>query len=119
MARIAFLGLGVMGAPMARHLAASGHDLVVFNRSPAKAEAWVAANGGAKAASVAEAATDADAVIACVGNARDVAEAAEAAFGAMGEGPLFIDHPTVSARLARLLAEEAGTRGLLCVDAPV
>jgi 3-hydroxyisobutyrate dehydrogenase len=119
MARIAFLGLGVMGAPMARHLAAAGHDLIVFNRGPAKAAAWVARHGGADAASVAEAASGADAVIACVGNDRDVAEVAEAAFGAMREGALFIDHTTVSARLARLLAAEAQGRGLLCVDAPV
>ena len=119
MARIAFLGLGVMGAPMARHLAAAGHALVVYNRSHHKAFAWVAANGGANAASVAEAAAGADAVIACVGNDRDVAEVAEAAFPAMGEGALFIDHTTISARLARLLAEEAEGRGLRCVDAPV
>jgi 3-hydroxyisobutyrate dehydrogenase len=119
MARIAFLGLGVMGGPMAGHLAAAGHDLVVYNRSPEKAEAWVAAHGGGRAASAAEAAAGADAVIACVGNDRDVAEVAEAAFGAMRAGALFVDHTTVSARLARLLAGEASARGLLCVDAPV
>ena len=119
MARIAFFGLGVMGAPMARHLAAAGHDLVVYNRSQGKTLAWIAANGGANAASVAEAAAGADAVVACVGNDGDVAEVAGAAFGAMHEGALFIDHTTVSARLARLLAEEAEGRGLLCVDAPV
>jgi 3-hydroxyisobutyrate dehydrogenase len=119
MARIAFLGLGVMGAPMAGHLAAAGHDLIVYNRTPAKAGAWVAAHGGTAAASVAEAAAGADAVIACVGADRDVAEVAEAAFGAMRQGALFIDHTTVSARLARLLADDAGSRGLLCVDAPV
>ena len=119
MARIAFLGLGVMGAQMARHLAEAGHDLIVHNRSPEKAEAWVAAHGGKAAASVAGAAAGADAVIACVGNDRDVAEVGEAAFGAMRQGALFVDHTTVSARLARLLAEEAAGRGLLCVDAPV
>jgi len=108
-----------MGAPMARHLAAAGHDLVVYNRSQGKTLAWIAANGGANAASVAEAAAGADAVVACVGNDGDVAEVAGAAFGAMHEGALFIDHTTVSARLARLLAEEAEGRGLLCVDAPV
>ena len=101
MARIAFVGLGVMGAPMARHLAGAGHALIVHNRSPHKAEAWVAANGGEAAASVAEAAAEADAVIACVGNDRDVAEVAEAAFGAMRAGALFVDHTTVSARIAR------------------
>jgi 3-hydroxyisobutyrate dehydrogenase len=119
MAKIAFLGLGVMGAPMARHLAAAGHDLTVYNRSSDKTRAWVATNGGAAAAGVADAAAGADAVIACVGADRDVAEVAEAAFGAMREGALFIDHTTVSARLARLLADDAASRGLLCVDAPV
>ena len=119
MARIAFLGLGVMGAPMARHLAGAGHDLVVCNRSPEKAAAWVAANGGAAAPAAAEAAAGADAVIACVGADKDVEEVASAAFGAMREGALWIDHTTVSARLARRLAEEGETRGLLCVDAPV
>ena len=119
MAKIAFLGLGVMGAPMARHLAAAGHGLTVYNRSPEKAETWVAANGGRLVASVAEAAAGADAVIACVGADKDVAEVAEGAFGAMREGAVFIDHTTVSARLARLLAGEAAARGLLCVDAPV
>jgi 3-hydroxyisobutyrate dehydrogenase len=119
MARIAFLGLGVMGAPMARHLAAAGHDLVVHNRSPQKAEAWVAAHGGTRAADPAEAAAGADAVIACVGNDEDVAAVAEAAFPAMREGTLFIDHTTVSARLARELAEKAEARALHSVDAPV
>lgn len=119
MARIAFLGLGVMGAPMARHLAAAGHDLVVYNRGPEKAEAWVAANGGRRASSAAEAAAEADAVIACVGADKDVEEVASAAFEAMREGALFIDHTTISARLARRLAQDAETRGLNCVDAPV
>jgi len=119
MALVAFLGLGVMGAPMARHLAAAGHHLAVYNRSPEKAASWVAAHGGAQAASVAEAAAGADAVIACVGDDRDVEEVAGAAFGAMRAGALFVDHTTVSARLARRLAAEADGRGLLCVDAPV
>jgi len=108
-----------MGAPMARHLAAAGHDLIVYNRTLAKAEAWVAANGGKAAVDLADAAEEADAVIACVGNDGDVAEVAQAAFGAMRRGAVWIDHTTVSARLARLLAEEAGMRGLLSVDAPV
>ena len=119
MARIAFLGLGVMGAPMARHLAAQGHDLIVYNRSPAKAEAWVAAHGGKKAGSAVEAANGAETVIACVGNDRDVEEVATAAFGAMTPGALFIDHTTVSARLARHLADDAEALGLHFVDAPV
>ena len=122
MARIAFLGLGVMGAPMARHLAAAGHDLVVFNRSPEKAQAWVEAHGGKTAAGAAEAAEGAEAVIACVGADRDVEEVTigpDGAFGAMAEGALFVDHTTASARLARRLAEEGEKRGLLVVDAPV
>ncbi len=122
MARIAFLGLGVMGAPMARHLAAAGHELIVHNRSPEKARAWVAAHGGAAAGSAAEAAAGADAVIACVGADPDLEQVtigADGAFGAMGKGALFIDHTTVSARIARRLAEEGEARGLLVVDAPV
>ncbi|HYI64339.1 MAG TPA: NAD(P)-dependent oxidoreductase [Allosphingosinicella sp.] len=119
MARIAFLGLGVMGAPMARHLAEAGHDLVVYNRGPEKAEAWVAAHGGAAAPDAAQAAADSDAVIACVGADKDVEEVASAAFGAMREGALFIDHTTISARLARRLAADGEGRGFLVVDAPV
>jgi 3-hydroxyisobutyrate dehydrogenase len=122
MARIAFLGLGVMGAPIARHLASTGHELIVHNRSPDKANAWVTANGGGQAASPAEAATDADAVIACVGRDEDVEAVtlgAEGAFPAMRRGALFIDHTTVSARLARRLAADGEERGILSVDAPV
>ena len=122
MARIAFLGLGVMGAPMAGHLAAAGHELAVYNRSPGKAEAWVAEHRGTRADSAAEAAEGAEAVIACVGADRDVEEVTlgpSGAFGAMPQGSLFIDHTTVSARLARQLAEEGAGRGIACVDAPV
>ncbi|WP_129790990.1 NAD(P)-dependent oxidoreductase [Sphingosinicella sp. CPCC 101087] len=122
MARIAFLGLGVMGAPMARHLAAAGHSLTVYNRSPAKAREWVDRHGGASAGSAAEAADGADAVIACVGADRDVEEVTtgpRGAFEAMAEGALFVDHTTASARLARRLAEEGEGRGLRVVDAPV
>ena len=122
MARIAFLGLGVMGAPMARHLAEAGHDLIVYNRGAAKAEAWVANHGGRATRSAAEAASGADAVIACVGNDGDVEQVTlgpEGAFGAMAEGALFVDHTTVSARLARRLAEDGERRGLHVVDAPV
>jgi 3-hydroxyisobutyrate dehydrogenase len=122
MARIAYLGLGVMGAPMARHLAAAGHEVIVYNRTAAKAEAWVAANGGACAPSPAAAADGADAVIACVGRDADVEEVtlgASGAFGAMREGALFIDHTTASATLARRLAAAAAERGLHSVDAPV
>jgi 3-hydroxyisobutyrate dehydrogenase len=119
---IAYLGLGVMGGPMARHLAAAGHSLTVYNRTPAKADAWVAAHGGRSAATPAEAAMGADVVIACVGADADleaVTLGPEGAFAAMPAGALFIDHTTVSAAIARRLAGEGGARGLLVVDAPV
>ena len=122
MARIAFLGLGVMGAPMARHLAHAGHTLVVHNRTPEKARDWCERHGGSVAASAAEAAADADAVIACVGRDEDVEVVTlgpSGAFRVMREGALFVDHTTASARLARRLALEGGKTGLLCVDAPV
>ena len=122
MARIAFLGLGVMGAPMAGHLAAAGHQLAVYNRSSAKAEAWAARHGGRTASSPAEAADGADAVIACVGRDEDVEKVtlgAAGAFAAMRRGAIFIDHTTASARLARRLAGEADGLALHCVDAPV
>jgi 3-hydroxyisobutyrate dehydrogenase len=122
MAKIAFLGLGVMGAPMARHLAAAGHSLTVYNRTAAKAAAWVEANGGHAAASPREAAEAADAVIACVGDDADVEAVTigpAGAFAAMKAGSLFVDHTTVSARIARRMAEEGEKNGLLCLDAPV
>ncbi len=122
MARIAFIGLGIMGGPIARHLAKAGHDMTVFNRSRAKGEAWVAAHGGTLAASPAEAAKDAEVVISCVGTDDDLASVTlgrDGAFAAMAKGALFIDHTTVSARIARQLGVEAKGRGLLCVDAPM
>ena len=120
--KIAYLGLGVMGAPMARHLAAAGHSLVVYNRTPAKAEAWVALHGGSAAATPADAAAGADVVIACVGadaDLRAVTLGPEGSFAAMAPGSLFIDHTTVSASIARELAEAGSARGLHVVDAPV
>jgi 3-hydroxyisobutyrate dehydrogenase len=122
MSRIAFIGIGVMGGPMARHLASKGHELTVYNRSPAKAEAWVAAHGGRAAASPLEAARDQDAVIACVGNDDDLAEVTlgrEGAFRSMRPGSVFVDHTTVSAKIARQLAVEGKSRDIHCVDAPV
>ena len=115
---IAFIGLGVMGAPMARHLATAGHTLTVYNRTHAKAEAWVAANGGAIADTPADAARGKDAVIACVGNDDDLAMATlgpGGAFAAMRPDAVFIDHTTVSASIARRLASERA----LVIDAPV
>jgi 3-hydroxyisobutyrate dehydrogenase len=122
MAKLAYLGLGVMGAPMARHLAAAGHDLTVYNRSPAKAEAWVEANGGRAAASAAEAADGAEAVFSCVGTDDDLAEVTlgpAGAFRAMKPGALYVDHTTVSAKIARQLGVEGKDRGFLVLDAPV
>ncbi len=122
MSRIAFIGLGVMGGPIARHLGAAGHQMTVFNRSRHKTEAWVSAYGGTLAASPAEAAKDADIVISCVGTDDDLASVTlgrDGAFAAMTKGALFIDHTTVSARIARQLGVEARGRGLLCVDGPM
>ncbi len=118
MAKVAFLGLGVMGAPMAGHLAKAGHDVTVFNRTRAKADAWVAANAGRAAASPAEAAEGAAAVFACVGNDDDLRQVTlgeQGCFAAMAEDAVFVDHTTVSAAIAR---ELAGERALV-VDAPV
>ena len=122
MARIAFIGLGTMGAPMAGHLAKAGHELTVYNRSIGKAKSWAEAYGGAVAISPAKAAEDADIVISCVGTDDDLAQVAlgrEGAFRSMQPGGLFIDHTTVSARIARQLSVEGESLGLHCVDAPV
>ena len=122
MTDIAFIGLGVMGAPMAGHLAAKGHSVTVYNRTAEKAAAWVARHGGRAAPTPAAAATGAAAVFTCVGNDDDLAAVTlgpDGAFGAMQAGALFVDHTTVSAHIARGLAKEGEARGLLCVDAPV
>lgn len=111
-----------MGAPMARHLAAAGHAVTVYNRTAAKADAWVIANGGSSARSVTEAVAGADAVFTCVGNDDDLAGVVlgpDGAFAAMTPGAVFIDHTTVSASLARRLAQGGETLGLHVVDAPV
>jgi 3-hydroxyisobutyrate dehydrogenase len=125
--RIAFLGLGVMGAPMAGHLARAGHRVTVYNRTAKRAEAWTTRYAGegldvALAATPFEAATGQDAVLACVGNDGDLAEVvlSEAgALAAMAPGALFVDHTTVSPGIARRIAREAEGRGLLALDAPV
>jgi 3-hydroxyisobutyrate dehydrogenase len=122
MSRIAFIGIGIMGGPMARHLAAKGHELTVYNRTSGKAQAWVAAHGGRIADSPVEAARDQDAVITCVGNDDDLAEVTlgrAGAFRSMRPGSIFIDHTTVSAKIARQLAVEGKSKEILCVDAPV
>ncbi len=122
MAKVTFLGLGVMGAPMAGHLARAGHAVTVYNRTAAKADAWVAAHGGSAAPTPAEAARGAEFVMACVGNDDDlraVCLGEGGAFGAMSQGAVFVDHTTVSAQVTRELAAEAAARGVGYVDAPV
>lgn len=122
MAKLAFLGLGVMGFPMAGHLIAKGHQVVVFNRNPAKAAAWVAKHVGASAATPREAAAGADFVMACVGNDDDlraVCLGEDGAFAGMAAGAVFVDHTTVSATVTRELSAIAAGQGLGFVDAPV
>jgi 3-hydroxyisobutyrate dehydrogenase len=122
MARVAFIGLGVMGYPMAGHLARAGHDVVVFNRTSDKAKRWTEEYGGRAAATPAEAADDAEFVLACVGRDADVRQITlgeHGAFGAMAKGAVFVDHTTASAGLARELAEAAQERGFDFIDAPV
>ncbi|MCW1381241.1 NAD(P)-dependent oxidoreductase [Novosphingobium sp. KCTC 2891] len=122
---VSFLGLGTMGGAMARHLGKAGHRLTIYNRTMARAEAWMVANPGLAvraAASPAEAAEDADVVISCVGNDDDLADVVlspTGAFASLRRGAVFIDHTTVSARIARQIAVEGRDKELLCVDAPV
>ena len=124
--RLAFLGLGVMGYPMAGHLARAGHPVTVYNRSPAKAAAWVAEYGGTSsvnsAATPAAAAAGADIVFACVGNdddLRSVVLGDSGSFAGMKAGAVFVDHTTASAEVARELNAAAAALGLHFVDAPV
>ena len=125
--RIAFLGLGVMGAPMAGHLARQGHQVTAYNRTPARATDWLARYSSegfalATAETPAQAAAGQDVVITCVGNDADLAEVVlgdDGALAAMAEGALFIDHTTVSPAIARHIAQEAEGRGVLALDAPV
>ncbi|HSC19657.1 MAG TPA: NAD(P)-dependent oxidoreductase [Rhizomicrobium sp.] len=121
-ARIAFIGLGVMGYPMAGHLARAGHHMVVFNRTLARAEQWVSEYGGSAAVTPAAAAEGAEFVLACVGrdsDVRAVTTGPEGAFGGMQKGAVFVDHTTASAHLARELAADAEARGVSFIDAPV
>jgi 3-hydroxyisobutyrate dehydrogenase-like beta-hydroxyacid dehydrogenase len=122
MAKVAFLGLGVMGGPMARHLAAKGHEVTVWNRTAARAEAWVAAHGGRASATAREAALGQGFVMACVGNDDDlraVCLGPDGAFAGMDPGAVFVDHTTVSASVTRELHALAAARGVGFVDAPV
>ncbi len=120
--RVAFLGLGVMGYPMAGHLVKAGHQVTVFNRTAAKAAAWAAEHGGAHAPTPREAAAGADIVAACVGNdddLRSVVLGPDGAFAGMKPGAVFVDHTTASAEVARELHAAAQALGLHFVDAPV
>ena len=123
MAKVAFLGLGVMGFPMAGHLVAKGgHEVTVFNRTPAKSKAWAEKFGGKTAATPQAAAEGQDFVMACVGNDNDlraVTTGANGAFTAMKSGAIFVDHTTASAEVARELDAEATKLGFKFIDAPV
>lgn len=122
MASVAFLGLGVMGYPMAGHLQSAGHSVTVYNRTSAKAETWVAEHGGAMATTPAEAAQGADFVMACVGNdddLRGVCLGETGAFAGMSKGAIFVDHTTVSAKVTAELYAASAELGLSSVDAPI
>jgi len=122
MAKVAFLGLGVMGYPMAGHLVSAGHEVTVYNRTVAKAEAWVEGYRGTAAGSPGAAAAGAEFVMACVGNDDDlraVCEGPDGAFSGMSAGAVFVDHTTVSAAVTRDLHVAATDAGFDFVDAPV
>lgn len=122
MARCAFIGLGVMGYPMAGHLQAAGHEVTVYNRTSVKAEAWVDQHGGAMAATPAEAAQDAEFVFCCVGNDDDlraVTTGENGAFSTVASDAVFVDHTTASADVARELSRAAADAGFHFIDAPV
>jgi 3-hydroxyisobutyrate dehydrogenase len=119
MAKVAFIGLGVMGGPMAAHLKSAGHEVAAYNRNRARATAWAEKNGGRVCASVAEAVAERDVVFVCVGADADVREVFEAAAPSMKPGALFVDHTTASAELARELAARAEAQAFGFIDAPV
>ena len=122
---VAFIGLGVMGGAIARHIAAAGHRLTVFNRSPARVKQWQEANpalAARVASSPADAARDAEIVLTCVGNDDDLADVVlgpQGVFATLRQGGTFIDHTTVSARIARQIAVEARDKQVHCIDAPM
>ncbi|MCH9672212.1 MAG: NAD(P)-dependent oxidoreductase [Gammaproteobacteria bacterium] len=121
-ANVAFLGLGVMGYPMAGHLANAGHSVTVYNRSSAKADAWLKEYSGKAAATPAKAADGVDIVFACVGNDDDLRQVVlgdDGAFAGMSKGAIFCDHTTASAQAARELCETANSKGIGFLDAPV
>jgi 3-hydroxyisobutyrate dehydrogenase len=122
---VAFIGLGVMGGAIARHIGQAGHRLTIFNRSPGRVEAWQQANPGLATrigSSPADAARDADIVLTCVGNDDDLADVVlgpQGVFASLRQGGAFIDHTTVSAKIARQIAVEARDKHIHCVDAPM
>jgi 3-hydroxyisobutyrate dehydrogenase len=117
--KTAFIGLGVMGFPMAGHLKAAGHEVTVFNRSPDKAARWLERHGGASKPTIAEAVAGAELVCLCVGNDDDVRDVVAQALPAMGEGGVIVDHTTTSATVAREMDAAARAAGRWFVDAPV
>ena len=122
MTKVAFLGLGVMGYPMAGHLQSSGHDVTVYNRTAAKADKWMAEHGGVKADTPADAANGCDFVFACVGDDKDIASVTtgpDGAFQTMPADAVFIDNTTASADIARVLYDAARAKDLHFIDAPV
>jgi len=122
MTKVAFLGLGVMGYPMAGHLASGGHEVKVYNRTRSKAEKWVEAHGGSLGATPAEAAAGAELVLMCVGNDDDIRAVAlgdEGCLGAMATGTILVDHTTASATVAQTLDEACRAKGVGFVDGPV
>ena len=122
MANVAFLGLGVMGFPMAGHLHKAGHNVTVYNRTASKSKKWVNEYGGTSAKTPGQAAQGADFVMACVGNDNDlqtICTGPDGAFATMHNGAIFVDHTTVSAKITRELYERAATTGIGFVDAPV
>ena len=119
MSKVAFLGLGVMGYPMAGHLKAKGHDVSVYNRTTAKAEAWAKQHGGGVGKTVADAIAGCEIVMMCVGNDQDLMEVGQAALAAMSPGTVLVDHTTASADSARKLFALAKGKGIGFIDAPV
>ncbi len=120
--KTAFLGLGIMGFPMAGHLKKGGHEVTVYNRTAAKAQKWAATHGGRTAATPAEAARGAEIVFSCVGNDADLRSimlGEQGALAGMSKGALLVDHTTASANVARELSEVAAAKGLRFLDAPV
>jgi 3-hydroxyisobutyrate dehydrogenase len=117
--RTAFIGLGVMGYPMAGHLARAGHEVTVFNRSPAKAQRWASEHKGRAAGTIAEAVRGAELVALCVGNDTDVCQVVGEALPALAPGAIVVDHTTASAKLAREMADAAAAKGCAFIDAPV